>query len=190
MRFCYADPPYPGQSHRYYRDHPDYAGEVDHAALVAQLDATYPDGWALSTASRSIRDVLLLCPPTVRVGVWTKPMPPTRSTRAVCAWEPVIFNGGRPRDPDEPMLLDWVHAAPMRAYPGAITGTKPPTFSRWVFAMLNAKIGDELVDLFPGSGAVGHAWARDVEAGATRLYSSSDASQDAFRGSARQNRLL
>jgi hypothetical protein len=26
---AYADPPYPGQSHRHYRDHPDYAGEVD-----------------------------------------------------------------------------------------------------------------------------------------------------------------
>lgn len=32
MRIAYADPPYPGQS-KLYRNHPDYAGEVDHAAL-------------------------------------------------------------------------------------------------------------------------------------------------------------
>jgi len=47
VRFAYADPPYPGQSKKHYGDHPDYAGEVDHPALIAQLVAEYPDGWAL-----------------------------------------------------------------------------------------------------------------------------------------------
>lgn len=37
MRFAYADPPYPGQAAKHYRDHPDYAGEVDHAAPIASL---------------------------------------------------------------------------------------------------------------------------------------------------------
>lgn len=37
LRLAYADPPYPGRSARYYSAHPDYAGEVDHAALIAQL---------------------------------------------------------------------------------------------------------------------------------------------------------
>src|SRR4051812_3342154 len=39
MRILYADPPYVGQSKRHYGDHPDYAGEVDHRELLAQLDA-------------------------------------------------------------------------------------------------------------------------------------------------------
>lgn len=36
LRFAYADPPYPGLA-RYYRDHPDYAGEVDHGELLSRL---------------------------------------------------------------------------------------------------------------------------------------------------------
>lgn len=35
MRFAYADPPYPGKARKYYGAHPDFAGEVDHAALIA-----------------------------------------------------------------------------------------------------------------------------------------------------------
>ena len=50
LRLAYADPPYPGKAYLN-RDHPDYAGEVDHAALIRRL-STY-DGWALSTFSRS-----------------------------------------------------------------------------------------------------------------------------------------
>lgn len=42
MRVAYADPPYPGCAHLY-RDHPDYAGEVDHEALVASLLADFVD---------------------------------------------------------------------------------------------------------------------------------------------------
>jgi hypothetical protein len=34
-----ADPPYPGQSKKHYADHPDYAGEVDHAELVERLES-------------------------------------------------------------------------------------------------------------------------------------------------------
>jgi hypothetical protein len=40
-------------SRRYYADHPDYAGEVDHAAQVDQL--TGYDGWALSTSAAAPR---------------------------------------------------------------------------------------------------------------------------------------
>lgn len=37
---------------------------------------------------------------------------------------------------------------------------KPPEFSVWMFRLLGARRGDELVDLFPGSGAVTRAWER------------------------------
>jgi len=33
VKIAYADPPYIGCAHLY-RDHPDYAGEVDHPALI------------------------------------------------------------------------------------------------------------------------------------------------------------
>src|SRR5512135_34608 len=67
LRLAYADPPYPGKAWLY-RDHPDYGGEVDHAALIAQL-AGY-DGWALSTPAEALPAMLGLCPPGVRVAAW------------------------------------------------------------------------------------------------------------------------
>jgi len=38
VKIGYADPPYIGQSAKHYKDHPDYAGEVDHADLVERLE--------------------------------------------------------------------------------------------------------------------------------------------------------
>lgn len=93
LRLAYADPPYPGLSRRYYGQHPDYAGEVDHAALIREL-STY-DGWALSTSARALQDVLGMCPPGSRVAVWVRGERPTRSAGPLNAWEPVIYFGGR-----------------------------------------------------------------------------------------------
>lgn len=93
LRLAYADPPYPGLSREYYGDHPDYAGEVDHAALIRHL-STF-DGWALSTNAKSLQYVLGLCPPGVRIASWHRGERPTRSGGPLNAWEPVIFAGGR-----------------------------------------------------------------------------------------------
>ena len=92
LRLAYADPPYPGNA-RLYRDHPDYGGEVDHAALIKQL-AGY-DGWALSTSAAALPAVLAPCPSGVRVAAWHRGERPTRSRWPLHAWEPVIYHGGR-----------------------------------------------------------------------------------------------
>lgn len=60
MKIGYADPPYIGQSARHYKDHPDYAGEVDHAELVERLERDY-DGWVLHTHVPGLRELLTLC---------------------------------------------------------------------------------------------------------------------------------
>ena len=39
-----------------------------------------------------------------------------------------------------------------------ITGQKPVAFCHWIFDLLGLTADDELVDIFPGSGAVGRAW--------------------------------
>ena len=39
-----------------------------------------------------------------------------------------------------------------------LTGAKPEAFCRWMFAVLGMQPGDELVDLFPGTGAVTQAY--------------------------------
>lgn len=186
-RLAYADPPYPGLSRRYYGNHRDYAGEVDHAELVAGLVAGY-DAWALSTSARALPMVLRLCPDSVRVGAWVRGGRP-HSTAAVpvSSWEPVIFGGAiasrrratgvaaaghddtsRDRHStddvaehrrDATRYDSLVHGVTVRATdPERVTGAKPAAFARWVFELLDARPGDTLVDVFPGSGGIARAW--------------------------------
>lgn len=62
MKLGYADPPYPGCADLY-RDHPDYAGEVDHVALVERLEREF-DGWVLHTSATP--NAIALLAPLVR----------------------------------------------------------------------------------------------------------------------------
>lgn len=167
LRLAYADPPYPGLSEQYYGDHPDYAGEVDHADLIRRL-STF-DGWALSTNARSLQHVLALCPPGVRVASWHRGERPTRSAGPLNAWEPVIFMGGRgypSRSADASHLtgttrrLDTLEyfSRPRLTDPDRVVGAKPAAFIRWMFDLLGAQPGDDFTDLFPGSGGVMRAW--------------------------------
>lgn len=97
-RFAYADPPYPGQARKHYG--PD-AREVDHVLLLAYLETF--DGWALSTSSPALRDVLALCPPGVRIGAWVKPFASfKRGVDPAYAWEPVIYRTARTWSRDQP----------------------------------------------------------------------------------------
>ena len=167
LRLAYADPPYPGKAHLY-RDHPDYAGEVDHVALIARL-AAY-DGWALSTSATALPAVLPLCPPGVRVAAWVRGERPGRSRWPLNAWEPVIYTGGRQqvsRDTRATRRVDAVvhGVTPLATLPGRVMGAKPAAVCRWVFELLGAAPGDTLDDLYPGSGAVGRAWAAFTDLG-------------------------
>jgi hypothetical protein len=160
MRVAYADPPYPGQAKRHYESHPDYAGEVDHAELLAELGEY--DGWALSTNSKSLQQILALCPLGVRVIVWIKRSAPPFPKHGIYGWEPVIVSGARA---PELSLRDWLICEPemytFRPKPSDyVIGAKPPWFCEWVFRWLGLESDDELVDLFPGSGAVQRAWER------------------------------
>jgi hypothetical protein len=154
MRVGYADPPYPGMAH-IYRGRADFAGEVDHRELVAQL-GDY-DAWVLHTASTTLAAVLALCPAEVRIGAWVKSFAAFRIGEAIAyAWEPVVLYGGRPRPLELPTIVDYVIApAPLRA---GCPGAKPEIVCRWAFDLLGLEPDDELVDLFPGSGAVTTAW--------------------------------
>lgn len=172
MRFAYADPPYPGQSKRLYGEHPDYAGEVDHRELVERLVDEFPDGWALSTSAAALHEVLPLCPAPepsrknkgrylngtgTRVLAWTKPQTVWRPVGIQYGWEPVLLYGGREREPRD-FIADFVSANPREG--GGFPGAKPYQFCRWLFECAGLQPDDELVDLFPGSGAVTAAWNR------------------------------
>lgn len=157
MRIAIADPPYPGQSHKHYRDHPDYAGEVDHAKLIQQLHFNY-DGWALNTASTTLQYVLSLCPEDVRIGAWVKPFAAFKANVPLAyAWEPVIFRPVRKQTirPGE-ISRDWIaEGITMRR---GLTGAKPERVVHWMLRCIGATPDDEFDDLYPGSGAVQRAW--------------------------------
>jgi hypothetical protein len=160
-RFAYADPPYPGLARRYYGDEPDFGGEVDHAALIASLEASGYAGWALSTSARALRWVLPLCPEDAHVCPWVKPAGVPAATYGLhTCWEALIVVRGRKRRPGRRDFL-YAHAARggVQCERDALPGRKPLAFCAWLFDCLGMVPGDDLVDLFPGSGIVSRAWA-------------------------------
>jgi hypothetical protein len=156
MKFAYADPPYIGCAKKY----PEKK-EVDHAELVDRLTASYPDGWALSLHTPSLRYILSLCPSDVRVMAWVKPFAVYKPGVGVAfAWEPVIVRGGRKRTRNQPTVKDWVSANVMMRT--GLIGTKPEAFAEWLYTIFNAQEGDTLDDLYPGTGIMGWCWERFI----------------------------
>lgn len=148
--FAYADPPYPGTARRYYGRR-----EVNHKKLIASLVATGYAGWALSTSAKALREILPLCPKHVRVCAWVKPIGAWPQTRGLHnTWEAVLVCPGRRLRPG---IRDWLAAQPARGG-GSLPGRKPLAFCAWLFRALGMRPGDELVDLFPGTGIVSRAW--------------------------------
>lgn len=149
----YADPPYLGLAHKYYRREPTYGGEVDHEALIAEL-VTY-DGWALSCSKDSLRTLLPMCPPEVDIAPWCKPIGVPRATHGSHnTWEPILFMPARKLQPG---FRDWLRAMPARGG-GTLIGRKPIAFCAFLFKLLGACPQDSLHDAFPGSGIVTRAW--------------------------------
>jgi hypothetical protein len=167
IKAAYADPPYLGQARHYVKHHPEAAIWNDpetHRRLIESLVADYPDGWALSCSSPSLRVLLPMCPDDVRIGAWVKPFHIfKKGVRPAYAWEPVIYRGGRnvghpppPKGGKATTPRDWVSANILLRK--GLTGAKPPAFCEWLFDLLGLRAGDEFVDLFPGTEGVSKAW--------------------------------
>lgn len=157
--FGYADPPYVKLSRKFYGSRANYAGEVDHPALIAQMMREVRRGkwagWSLSCSTKSLRYLLPLCPESTRVCTWTKPIGVPGTTYGIhSASEQVLVFGGRKRRPG---VRDWISAQPARGG-GDLPGRKPIAFCRWLFDLMGMLPGDDIVDLFPGSGVVGRSW--------------------------------
>ena len=152
LRLAYADPPYPGKAF-YYKDHPDFGGEVDHVALLRRL-ATY-DGWALSTSKAGMRLLLPKLPEKVLVCPWVKSHHQPLSSGPGNVHEYVLVSPGRRRLPGPP---DALYASVARGGDSNLIGRKPIKFIFWVFALLGAAENDVLDDLYPGSGVIKRCW--------------------------------
>jgi hypothetical protein len=160
MKIAYADPPYLGCGRRYYNE-PEWDEVETHQALISKLIDGFPDGWALSLHSPSLQIILPMCPGDVRIAAWVKPYSGGAypNINPIYAWEPVIYRGGR-RGRDSQSTVDWIAQSCPRS--NDFIGQKPRKFSLWLFALLGLKPGDEFVDMFPGSGAVGAAWVEFI----------------------------
>lgn len=160
MRAAYADPPYPGQAAKHYADHPDFAGEVDHEALIRRLEDY--DGWLLHTASTTLPYVLHMVEAMgitgYRVMAWVKPFAAfKRSVSVAYAWEPVLVKPVRkPVVTGRVVMRDWL--AESITLRRGLVGAKPEAVCRWAFEMLGLEPEDSLDDLFPGTGQVGRTW--------------------------------
>lgn len=168
MKFAYADPPYYGQCHRYDHNHPDgrcWDDLITHQILIERLQREFPDGWALSMSSTNLRVMLPLLPDDARIGVWVKPFCAFKKfVRPAYSWEPIIFRGGRNpcnghrHDPPQARgtqttAKDFI--AESITLKKGLVGAKPEKVCRWILELLNVQPGDEVVDLFPGTGIMG-----------------------------------
>lgn len=178
MKLAIADPPYLGRAHRNYgpgseliafgqgdktthskrprqtTTHPDadvWDKPERHRALVEQLIRDY-DGWAIAMNASSLRDYLRWVPDDTRICSWHKPRSVPTGSRITPSWEPVLVFVPRARRARQTghMVTD-THVAPD---PHDFVGAKPSSWTRWVLDVLGFLDGDEVTDLFGGSGAV------------------------------------
>lgn len=157
MKIGYADPPYPGCAHLY-KDHADYAGEVDHVALINRLSAEF-DGWVLHTSSPALAQIAPLAMAAgARPLAWVKGFAAfKRNVPVAYAWEPVFVKAARKPVVSKRMVMrDWLECG--ITLKRGLTGAKPEKVCHWLFECVAARPEDELVDLFPGTGAVTAAW--------------------------------
>lgn len=173
IRVAYADPVYLGCA-RFYsvpgtpEYHPE-AGKWDdpaaHIGLMQDLERDFPDGWAMSCSSTSL-DVLLPAKPAgARVAVYCHPgvqnaMVGKDVAAVAFMWEAVIYHVPGKSRGSRVSTPDCVWASAGHNHTGGFYGSKPPKFCRWVIGLLRLgwHPGDELVDMFPGSGAVTRVW--------------------------------
>jgi hypothetical protein len=159
VKIAYLDPPYIGCAHLY-RDHPDYGGEVDHEALIERVNSEF-DGWVLHAAATAT-SMAILAPLAVKTGArwmsWVKGFAAfKRNVSVAYAWEPVLVKPARrPIVSGRLVMRDWIQES--ITMQRGLTGAKPEAVCHWAFEMVGAQPDDELVDFFPGTGAVTAAW--------------------------------
>lgn len=180
MRLAIADPPYPpfvgsgGRKNRASRwyglgqrsatdvpsdFHPEahrWDDPAEHRALLERLCVEF-DGWAIATSPDGLAAYGTL-PAACRLMAWVKPNATPGSHRLRSLWEVVIVyppEGRRSNRGGVGAMADvLVCPAPRIGFRGA----KPVEWTEWVLAALSYDAAtDELVDLFPGSGAVAAA---------------------------------
>lgn len=180
MILVIADPPYPpfvgsggrknrasrwyGEGQRSVQDVPadqhDEAAEWDeparHKLLLSQLLDT-ADGFAIATSPDGIAAYGQL-PAAMRIMAWVKPNAQPGSHRLRSSWEPVLLFPPRSRRSNRTPLGMAPDVLVCRINTGAFRGQKPSKWTYWVLDALSYNpFCDQVIDMFPGSGAVSEA---------------------------------
>lgn len=179
-RLCIADPPYLGRAVRWYGEggcgngygqgqadnHADAAkwdNPETHKQLVRDLQANF-DGWAIAMSVHSLSTYLSVVETDsrngIRVCVWHKPSAMTSGNRITNSWEPVLVKVPKDRKgwgSGLPRITDVATINPPRS---GFIGAKPIEWTYWVLDLMGYQDGDEVVDMFEGSGAVRQAIAQ------------------------------
>lgn len=116
------------------------------------------DGFVLHTSSTALRAILPLVPEDARIMAWVKPFAAfKRNVSVAYAWEPVIVRAARkPVVSHRVVMRDWVSCS--IALKKGLVGAKPTQVAMWAFEIVGLAPEDDLVDLYPGTGAVTAAW--------------------------------
>ena len=177
MKLVYADPPYLGQCKSYDHFHND-GGEMPwdgmcwdrletHYELLEWLRVGMMNGshvgWAASCNPSDLGLYVKYADGGERVASWTKTWHQIRPTSTQFAWEPVVFATEKKDPKRKPMVRDWLSCAVTKQT--GQRGAKPDAFNDWILDLLGYEVGDELIDLFPGS----HSMDRAVERFSRRL---------------------
>lgn len=174
-KLAIADPPYLGRANRWYGDgcgdgygqgkadnHPE-ASLWDlvetHWQLIDRLENEF-DGWAIALSVHSLSQYLQKIETDsrngIRVMVWHKPSSSPSGSRVGSYWEPVIVRVPATRKgwTKGKSTKDVLSANPPR---NGFVGAKPIEWTHWILDVLGYQEGDEVFDLFNGSGAVTEA---------------------------------
>lgn len=145
-----------GRSHTAVEHHHDadrWDDADSHIGLIQRLEAEF-DGWVLAASSKTFPALACGIPDTARVAVWHVTNAIPDGARVGNRWEPVIVrvpDSRRARRPGGLPVWDVLTAPHPQS---GFVGAKPEAWVRWVLDMLGHEAGDEVVDLFPGSGTV------------------------------------
>ena len=161
MRLAFADPPYLGCCNLYNHFHGDddrcWDDIETHASLFARLNEY--DGWVYCCTSPSLGTLLPYAPPH-RIAAWVKPFAAFKANvRIAYTWEPVLFSPARDRSADGAAVGRDHLAEPITLRKG-LTGAKPQRFCRWTLDLMGYVQGDEVDDLYPGTGIMGRVVAQ------------------------------
>jgi hypothetical protein len=176
MKLAIADPPYLGRAHRWYGvggrakgrgkgradEHPEaylWDKPETHIDLALTLLADF-DGFAIACTSHSLSTYLSVIETEsengIRILSWIKPASLPSGSRITQSWEPVIVKVPKERKgrgKGKQMIDYLICTAPRKGF----AGSKPTQWTWWVMDAMGYKEGDEIVDLFNGSGAVNQA---------------------------------